>query len=675
MGLVNKMANSQKQQSKAKPKFGRLSSLGVTELHQIALYLPEKVVDLRYVITSAEALNHCLASINPDEIENLKQVPVFLGHIQTPPQIQYRPGSSPMAKINLTLRDGGYLNFSLFGTDKELRALTEDVVEEQKLIAVSGIPAMFGNSVWLNKAKLCDLDFVGTIMPVYAGKARVIKPGTVRKTISKHLDASIPLAVDFILTKIHDSDLKGIVAPEKLEIVLGSAHRPQNITTFKKALHVLDKIAAKASIAKIREHARPKTIENNDSARLDLTRWMNYTDNLEFELTDEQYTVINEVAGEINKGIPLRGMLQGDVGTGKTVIYALLAITCVLDENKNVIILLPNTALALQIHEEIHDLMPEGEKDRVLLVTAENETQFLPRVDNHAAIRVGTTSVLFKEIDYQPGLVVVDEQQKFGAKQRNQLLGQHSHLLEVSATPIPRSVALVKFGALKVWRLTKNHTKKTIESHLLIGREQGKQLITKVKETVAAGNQAIIVYALKEESDSELFGDLMSAEQAYAIWNRMFPGKVRLAHSQMSSEDKDAAITDMKNGHADVLVSTTVIEVGVTIPKAMLLATINAERFGLVALHQLRGRLARKGGHGDFFMLLPKENNSKATLERLEAMLKTNDGYELAEMDLKLRGGGDLALNSNNQTGSDDSILIGRKIDISVIDQFLSNQS
>lgn len=142
--------------------------------------------------------------------------------------------------------------------------------------------------------------------------------------------------------------------------------------------------------------------------------------------------------------------------------------------------------------------------------------------------------MLFKELINKPDLVIIDEQQKFSRSQREKLLTSTTHLLEVFTTPIPRTTALIKFGALKVWKITKNHTKKTIYSHLLIGKTQGMKILKAVKEKVKNNEQAIIVYALKQESKLELLAGMMSAENAYEKWNKVYPGRVRLVHSEMS---------------------------------------------------------------------------------------------------------------------------------------------
>jgi len=668
--------------AKKKSKFGRLSSLGVQELHQIALFLPEKHLDFRRIVSSFDSLqdhfSRCelltlKAAQNDEDIEPAKLATGFIGQILSPPDVQFN--GTPMSKFTLTLHDGYQVKFSLFRNAKETLENIENTLDDERNVLISGVPAVFGNTVWIKNVRVFEPHNAGRMIPIYKGKTKVIKPETAGKTVQKHLQESVPLSKDFILNKIGRDQVARFVDPEKLEMVLHAAHWPKSPAVASRANLILDQLAGLVAISKIKEHAQPDKLIG-ESARLNLTRWMNHTENLEFELTDEQFQIINEIAAAIDSGFPLRAMIQGDVGSGKTVVYALLAISCILDENKDVYVLLPNTTLATQIYTEISELLPNNEKGRAILVTGQKETTRITTSKHRSAeIRIGTTALLFRELKKTPGLVIIDEQQKYSNEQRNKLLTGTTHLLEVSATPIPRSVALVKYGALKVWRLTKNHTKKTIIPHLLIGRDECRQLMGAVKQTLNEGNQAIIVYALKSDSEADNYTDMVSAEQAFHKWERLYPGQVRLVHSAMDDEDKNRAVDDMKQGRASILIATTVIEVGVTIPKAMLLAIVNAERFGLTTQWQLRGRLARKGGVGNFYMLLPSDKNSPDTLDRLNIMLEASNGYEVAEKDLQLRGAGDLSKTSESQKGSDDSMLVGRKIDMRIIDDIIKPQS
>ncbi len=643
-------------------KAGRLKSLGIENEAQVALYLPNKYSDLRNVIETSgdanaaanEAIFICVAGV--------------IEHI---PQIEFQPRQQSRAKTSMRMADGSFINFTLFDTKENLDKLFDSIRESQgEPIIVSGNPLLFGGKVWLNGATIEPKEFIGKIMPVYKGKPKIIKPESVRQLIIPKLESSCPLAVQHLKSCLGGIDVSKILDLSKLEMILKEAHLPSSMNHAERANVVLNQLAAVISKQKVLTHLKSQE-EWKTSARIDASRWHNIAVNVEFELTGEQVGIINEIAQAINKAVPMKGLIQGDVGSGKTVVYGLIAIASAL-QGRNVAILLPNTALASQIFAEIKGWIPPDSGLESILVTGDTKDQAWSSLPPGKLI-IGTSAILFREIG-DMDLVIVDEQQKFSRSQRELLTSSETHLLEVSATPLPRSVALAKFGAMQVWKLTKTHTKKDIVSKLYSSRAEGKQLIASVEHTLNKLNQAIVVYALKEESENEIMENIMSASTAFEWWNKRYPGRVRLVHSKLSEDEKQSVLNDMKNEVADLLISTTVIEVGVTIPGVMLLAVVNAERFGLVTLHQLRGRIARNGNrHGQIgeFLMLTKDNPSPTTFERLNVMVKTQDGFEIAEMDMQLRGFGNLDIKSDTQSGADNSIFIGRKIDFKLLEQVI----
>lgn len=641
-----------KVKSKKDKMLSRLKSLGVTDKSSVALLLPKSYIDITSVITHQEQVYDSLNQ--PEKIYNYRTKL----EIQ-PPLLSFIPRRGCQLKV-FTLIDNTPLNFTLFGTKEELEETVKEMIE-QKEILVSGKPAVFGNKIWLNNAKIHPLENAGKIIPVYAGKTRVITPDSVYFIMKALLPECITLAVEKIKSSISLDVINKITEVSKLPLIISSAHNPKTMAHATRANFLLEKLAAEVAKSKILEHF--KFQKDNKIPSIDVTRWHDNALKVPFELTGEQITIINEISIELNKRTPLRAILQGDVGSGKTVTYGMVAVTAAI-KGYNVGVMLPSTTLASQIYEEMIEWLPEDFNNVHLVTGNSNKKEILDK--KIGKLVIGTSAMLFRNIG-QFDLVIIDEQQKFGTKQRQKLVGIKAHLLEVSATPLPRSVALVKLGAMKAWRLKKNHTKKVINSKLLIGKKAGLKIIEEVKETVSAGNQAIIIYALKEDSDAEAMQGIMSVEKAKSIWEKYYPGRVKYIHSGMKEQEKVQVIQDMKDLKADLLIATTAIEVGVTIPKAMYLAVINADRFGLVSLHQGRGRLARKGGNAKFSMLLTNDNPNPSTVERLSVIVNTLDGYEIAERDLELRGSGDLGINSEIQSGSDDSILVGRKVNLNML--------
>lgn len=643
-----------------KSKLGRLKSLGIESEMQVALYLPDDYLDLRKVLTThAEAVEAAMVG----------STITVQGELMFIPEPEYSRGQQPRMQITLRLSDNGKIGFSIFDTDSALKALVEKFKEYPgHPITVNGLPLIFGNSLKLNSAQIVKSKFVGKVLPNYKGKPKVLKPDTVRSQILPRLEKSIPLATDYLKKMLAGADVSSIFDINHLETVLSEAHTPSSMKHAQRANEILNLVAAVISKQKVVTHIRPND-EWNVSARVNIaSRWPEVAQMVEFTLTGEQVQVIQEITEALNKAVPMRGMLQGDVGSGKTVSFGIPAISAAL-EGKNVAIMLPNSSLAFQVYEELCNWIPKGANLNHAFIngdTPEGVGENLPS----GKLLVGTSALLFRNIGHIDWMIV-DEQQKFSREQREQLMSEGTHLLESSATPIPRSVALVKYGAMQVWRLHSNHTKKEIESYLLTDRQSKYSIIDRVQHTISVGNQAIIVYSLKDDSEAEGMENIVSAEKAFGMWNDRYPGQVRLVHSKMKDEEKNSALQEMKDGKAKLLISTTVVEVGVTIPGVHLLAVVNAERHGLTGLHQLRGRLCRKGnmnGQVGEFLMLTKDNPSKKTINRLNVMLETNDGYEIAEKDVKLRGFGDLHINGETQSGADKSVFIGRKIDIELLE-------
>jgi ATP-dependent DNA helicase RecG len=293
------------------------------------------------------------------------------------------------------------------------------------------------------------------------------------------------------------------------------------------------------------------------------------------------------------------------------------------------------------------------------LVLAENKEPV------RSQIVIGTTALLHRE-GVKPRLVIVDEQHKFSREQREQMVGHGVHLLEVSATCIPRSQALVQYGVMSVSRLNGCHVNKTIHTKVWTNNERH-GLFNSIKQTVASGHKVLVIYPKRGEGDDE-DGGLQSVERAAASWDRVFPNQIRVAHGGRTADENDAAIKDVSAGRACILISTTVIEVGITIPRLRHAIVVHAERFGLTTLHQLRGRLCRDGGTGHFDLYLPSPCK-KDVFDRLSILEKTADGFEVAEMDMRLRGFGDLSANSDKQTGDGASFLIGRNVSVDMLEK------
>lgn len=371
-----------------------------------------------------------------------------------------------------------------------------------------------------------------------------------------------------------------------------------------------------------------------------------YTQNLPFQLTGAQKRVIKEIRKDMGSGRQMNRLLQGDVGSGKTLV-ALMSMLIALDNGYQTCLMAPTEILATQHYETISQLL-FGMNVRVELLTGsvkgkKREEILKGLLTGDVKILIGTHAVLEDTVGFASlGMVVIDEQHRFGVAQRAKLWGKNTcppHVLVMTATPIPRTLAMTLYGDLDVSVIDELPPgRKPIQTiHQFDNRR--KSLYEGIRKQIDEGRQVYIVYPLIKESEKI---DIKNLEEGYASICDEFPDyKVCKVHGQMKPAEKDAEMQRFVSGEAQIMVATTVIEVGVNVPNASVMVIENAERFGLSQLHQLRGRVGR-GADQSYCILVTSFKLSEETRKRLEIMVQTNDGFEIAEADLKLRGPGDL---------------------------------
>lgn len=365
---------------------------------------------------------------------------------------------------------------------------------------------------------------------------------------------------------------------------------------------------------------------------------------LPFQLTGAQRRAIEEIRSDVTKGAPMNRMVQGDVGSGKTMVAAAAAYLAV-QNHRQAALMAPTEILAEQHYQSLGRLfaplglrlalltgsMKEKEKREVRAAVAEGTVDLV--VGTHALI---TDATSFHDL----GMVIADEQHRFGVAQRSRLSakGNAPHVLVMSATPIPRSLALIMYGDLDVSILDELPPGRQGVDTFLVGESYRARINAFIRKQVVEGHQCFVVCPAVEENE-EL--GLKSAESwAQTLQQTVFPDlRVMLLHGQMKGAQKEAVMSAFAAGEGDVLVATTVIEVGVDVPNATLMVIEDADRFGLSQLHQLRGRVGR-GGHKSYCILTTHNRNGE-TVGRLKAFCATNDGFKIAEEDLKMRGPGD----------------------------------
>ena len=371
-----------------------------------------------------------------------------------------------------------------------------------------------------------------------------------------------------------------------------------------------------------------------------------YAHHLPFQLTGAQKRVIKEMRRDMGSGRQMNRLLQGDVGSGKTLV-ALMTMLIALDNGFQACMMAPTEILATQHYETIRRFL-NGMPVRVELLTGNvkgkrREAILRDLLTGDVHILIGTHAVIEDTVNFSSlGLVVIDEQHRFGVAQRAKLWAKNTrppHVLVMTATPIPRTLAMTLYGDLDVSVIDELPPgRKPIQTiHQFDNRRES--LYRGLRSQLNEGRQAYVVYPLIKESEKM---DIKNLEEGYEQLCRDLPEyKISRVHGKMKAAEKEAEMQDFISGKTQILVATTVIEVGVNVPNASVMVIENAERFGLAQLHQLRGRVGR-GADQSYCILVTKYQLSADTRKRIQIMTETNDGFEIAEADLKLRGPGDL---------------------------------
>ena len=365
---------------------------------------------------------------------------------------------------------------------------------------------------------------------------------------------------------------------------------------------------------------------------------------LPFTLTGAQSRAVAEILEDLSSGAPMNRLVQGDVGSGKTMVAAAAAY-CAANNGHQSALMAPTEILAEQHYESLRKLFaPLGIRVGLLTGSMTTKEKRLTReaiASGEIQLAVGTHALLSDATQFNDlGLVITDEQHRFGVAQRSKLSskGSDPHLLVMSATPIPRTLALLMYGDLDVSIINELPPGREPVDTFLVGESYRPRINAFIRKQVVEGHQCFVVCPAVEESEE--LGIKSATVWAETLQQTVFPDlRIALLHGQMKGAEKEAAMASFARGEADVMVATTVIEVGVDVPNATLMVIEDADRFGLSQLHQLRGRVGR--GKAKSYCILTSHNKNQETLLRLKALCKTTDGFKIAEEDLKMRGPGD----------------------------------
>ncbi|WP_066502967.1 ATP-dependent DNA helicase RecG [Abyssisolibacter fermentans] len=430
-----------------------------------------------------------------------------------------------------------------------------------------------------------------------------------------------------------------------LKTALKDIHFPQNMDSYAKARRRLvfeEFFMFQLGLMSIR-----KKINNNEGIKFNKSpKIYDLIDTFPFKLTNAQDKVLSEILSDMNSNKTMNRLIQGDVGSGKTII-AILAMYHAVCSGYQAVMMAPTEILAKQHYESVNNILkPFGIRCDLLVgsMTQKNKEVVKEKIKNSQVnILIGTHALIQDSVIFDKlGIVITDEQHRFGVRQRVSLAnkGYNPDVMVMTATPIPRTLALILYGDLDISVIDELPPGRKPVKTYPVGNNMSNRVYNFVKEQIKEGRQAYIVCPLIEES--EALDTLKSAQVMYdeLIDSYFSDIEVALIHGKMKNTDKEYVMEKFKNGDIDVLISTTVIEVGINVPNANIMVIENAERFGLAQLHQLRGRVGR--GSEQAYCILINRGNNKISVKRMHIMKETNDGFIISQKDLELRGPGDI---------------------------------
>lgn len=527
--------------------------------------------------------------------------------------------------------------------------------------------------VWNRQLKLSDMVMVptkwaGKIIPVYPAKkgSNGWSSEAFRTRAINALDdkESVQMAVFAIRERFDGMEEDQILdkcginkkSIQSLSALLELIHDPYTVAESEMAIEAAKKIAV-GSIKFAAEKASRRHMLMDSVIRIRDEEVDKAIARLPFVLTNGptgQANAVREIIADLRAPYPMNRLLSGDVGTGKTETYLIPSIAA-RQSGASVVILMPNELLVDQAAKRIRQYFPCIPVETVTSgkVPEKNVLDANP-------ILVGTTSLLkyVEKKKHHISLLITDEQQKFSRAQREFLMKAHTNVLEATATCLPRTAALITHGGMDVTILNEFPVEKQIITRIIPEAEK-REMFSEIKTIINNKGQVAIIYPLVDGEKDE--AGKKSVTKAVENWERLFPGRVGMLHGKMKSEEKQYIMERMKRNEFDVLIASTVIEIGVDIPSLKAIVIVHAERYGVSTLHQMRGRPARHGGEGRCFLYLPEEV-SEDSMERLRLLEQTSDGFDLADLDMGMRGFGDLNMESNDQHGKSRTLFENLKL-------------
>lgn len=613
----------------------KLARYGVSDWHQVLLCLPRDYV----THSPASALRAAMP------IEGLVgQKHVFSLVVSETPVVVPKPKKRIVFSATDGMMSVGVVVFIVAGVDVPYwKGLN---VGDR--LCIEGALQSWNGRLQITGPSIADPLSIGKTLPQYEALRGVVAAHAIfdatRHALDHHLDAT----VEFLRKSFNGLSESEVFRQARLvgsfRELLRIVHDPDSAEAAENALAGVRKLAAFSVVLNARA-LKDRKASLQSILKINHDQVQRLIQKLPYPLTSDQLRTINEIVRDLRADRPMRRIVSGDVGTGKTYCMMIPALAAQAGGYR-IAILTPNMFLAEQFRAEVLQSFP----DALITCVTRNKAKAVSFDGN--PILVGTTALFskFKEGD-RPHLVIVDEQQRFSVGQKEALLSSDANYLEATATPIPRTAALISHGALDVSLLRECPVKKTIQTRL-VRQTEVRRVMDHTRRVIESGGQVAVVYPIVRDTEQER----KSVIKAFDRWEKEFPGMVCMIHGALKDQDKIDAITKFKSGQTKIGVVSSIIELGITVPAMKSLVVLWPERYGVATLHQLRGRLARTGGTGYFFMLIQDDVKDEA-LERLRLLERFTDGFELAEHDAQSRGYGDLFEAAERQSGKSNSTL------------------
>lgn len=622
----------------------KLQRMGIDCWEQVLLCVPRRFLDYSDVSSLRDAM--------PQGKGNIAGEPrLFSLHCLTPPKYI----AEPRKRYQLKATDGAHTVavtiFMVAGVDfdfwKGLKAGDH--------FYITASLQNWGGTIQTTNATLIHPDQVGKVLPVYSGKPGVVAAEAVQRAVRNALP-SLDAAASYLISQFEGLTEREIIdlgrlAVPGLRTLLRALHEPESMEEGEAAVMQAKRLAAFGVVWAAKRAKQRRTPCEASRIPVTLDHIKALVPQLPWALTGDQKRAIRDICHDLANAHPMRRVLSGDVGSGKTYAYMLPAVAAQ-RLGALVCVLTPNSLLVDQLAGELARFFPD-----VPVVRVTGGSSGAIDLSGNPLL-IGTTALLdrLRKLGVTPAFTIVDEQHRFSVDQKTQLAAAETNLLEATATPIPRTTALVTHAGMDVSIIRESPVDKTIVSHIVGADDASRvRLRSHTRRVIDAGGQVAVVYPMVDDKEQER----KSVIAEYERWAERFPGRVGLLHGRLKDKEKAEVIERLKSGELSICVTTTVIELGLTLPSLKSVVVVHAERYGVSQLHQLRGRVARHGGIGHFFMYLPEPvgDEARARLQLVEAL---HDGFALAERDAEVRGYGDFSgEHAERQHGASKTLFFG----------------